>query len=116
MNSNLPILLDTLMEKAVSIYQNAVQGLSPLNRAIQKLLKAFIGFMGEQLQTLNQIKERLIAEVGFTLGYSETKPSMLSKAYTHFCVRKRSKLDYFLNTPPQRMVILKPNMLCKLKV
>jgi len=116
MKLNFRILLVTLMEKAVSIFQKMVQELLVLNRATQKLLKPFTRCMEGNFQKIKITRKIYIGEISSILGFSEKVPSMLSEVYTHFCVRKRSKLDCLLNTPPQRMLILKPNMLCKLKV
>lgn len=116
MKLNFRILLVTLTEKAVSMFQKLEPELSLLNRVIQKLFRNFINFTeGGVKNFLTNLKINN-GGIFIILGHTEMKPSMLSTAYSHFCVRKRSKLDCLLNIATQRMLILKPNMLSKLKV
>lgn len=115
MKPNWLILRGILMEKVASLYQKGVQELLVLNRVIPKLFSVFITFM--EVGAI-RVFERVInynGGIGFIFGYAENKPLLLSRAYTRLCVKRRSKLDCFLNIAPQRMLILKPNMLCKLR-
>ena len=115
MKLNFRILLGTLTEKAVFISQKLELGLLLLNRVTRKLFRDFIKYMGAGLKNCLIRAKQKYGDIFIIFGYTATKHSMLSIAYSHFCVRKRSKLDCLLNTAPQRMLILKPNILCKLR-
>ena len=115
MKSNYPTLPVILTARVASLLGRVDRELSRLSLVIQKSLNLFIDILEAVITRKNDL-ENLIGEIVSIFGYSARKPLMLSNTYTHFCVRKRSKLDCFLNTTPQRMLILKPNMLCKLKV
>lgn len=115
MKSNYPTLPVILTARVASLLGRVDRELSRLSLVIQRLFNHFIKFL-EAVYTGSETIKAGIGEITSIFGYSARKPLMLSNTYTHFCVRKRSKLDCFLNTTPQRMLILKPNMLCKLKV
>ena len=115
MKLNFRILLGTLTEKAVFISQKLELGSLLLNRVTRKLFRNFIKYMVAGLKNCLIKAKQQHGGIFTIFGYTETKPSMLSTAYSHFCVRKRSKLDCLLNIAPQRMLILKPNILCKLR-
>lgn len=103
------------MEKVASLYLKRVQELLVLNHAIRKLFSVFIKSMEAGVKRAFKKIINYNGGIGFIFGYAENKPLLLSEAYTRLCVKRRSKLDCFLNTAPQRMLILKPNMLCKLR-
>lgn len=115
MKPNWLILQGILMEKVAYLYQKGVQELLVLNHVIPKLFSVFSTFMEAGAKKVFKKVISYNGGITFIFGYAENKPLLLSEAYTRLCVKKRSKLDCLLNTAPQRMLILKPNMLCKLR-
>ena len=115
MKPNWLILQGILMEKVASIYHERVQELLVLNHATQKLLSVSIEFLEEGVIRVAKKIIKYNGGIGSIFVSAEKMPLLLSRAYTRLCVKRRSKLDCLLNTAPQRMLILRPNMLCKLR-